>query len=55
MTTSTETFVCTYALDSGLITVTFPDLLFDPVIFSGSITGSTIPVTFDGDVFVFRK
>ena len=46
--------VCTYALDSGLITVTF-DLLFDPVIFSGSITGSTITVTFEGDVFVFRK
>ena len=58
VTTITETNACTYALDSGSITVTIPDGVFDPdpLIVSGSITGSTITVTGpEGNVFVFRK
>ena len=51
--TETETGVCTYALDSGSITVTDSANPLTPT--TGSLTGSSITVTDDGDVFVYQK
>ena len=47
---TTETDVCTYTFNDGAITLTFPaDVLV------GSMSGSSLTITNDGDVFLFQK
>ena len=54
--TGTTVSVCTYALDSeGSITLTDTANPLDPTPATGSITGSSMTITEDGDVFVYQK
>ena len=47
----TTTNVCTYTFDDGAITLTFSA----GKILTGSMSGSSLTIKDDGDVFVFRK
>ncbi len=47
---TTETDVCTYTYDDGAITLTFPE-----DVLTGSMTGSSLTIRRDQDVFVFPK
>ena len=54
--TGTTVSVCTYALSSeGSITLTDAANPLDPTPATGSITGSSMTLTEDGDVFVYQK
>jgi len=50
--TVTDTEVCTYTFVNGVITFTWDS---DGSTDSGSIVGSQLTVTVDGDVLIFRK
>ena len=49
---NTKTDVCTYTFDDGAITLTFSA---SAKILTGSMSGSSLTITDDGDVFVFER
>ncbi len=50
LSVETKTDVCTYTYDAGAITLTFPE-----DVLTGSMSGSSLTIRRDQDVFVFRK